>query len=86
MSSSYNQNQMKATLNIDDKVMAGLKREAARQGCTMSELVETALRLLLKSQAVGQKSSRFQPSMEAESLSTLPTGMLFMTRWNVVSE
>ena len=29
--------------------MAELKREAARQGRTMSELVETALRLLLRS-------------------------------------
>jgi hypothetical protein len=41
---------MKTTLNIDDTVMAELKREAARQGRTMSELVETALRLLLGSQ------------------------------------
>src|ERR1700746_3195502 len=41
---------MKTTLNIDDTVMAELKREAARQGRTMSELVETALRLLLTSQ------------------------------------
>ena len=41
---------MKTTLNIDDTVMAELKREAARQGRTMSELVETALRLLLHSQ------------------------------------
>ena len=41
---------MKTTLNIDDTVMADLKREAARQGRTMSELVETALRLLLRSQ------------------------------------
>jgi hypothetical protein len=41
---------MKTTLNIDDKVMTDLKREAARQGRTMSELVETALRLLLQSQ------------------------------------
>ena len=40
---------MKTTLNIDDTVMAELKREAARQGRTMSELVETALRLLLAS-------------------------------------
>jgi len=40
---------MKTTLNIDDTVMAELKREAARQGRTMSELVETALRLLLRS-------------------------------------
>ena len=40
---------MKTTLNIDDTVMAELRREAARQGRTMSEMVETALRLLLRS-------------------------------------
>jgi hypothetical protein len=40
---------MKTTLNIDDTVMAELKREAARQGRTMSELVETALRLMFSS-------------------------------------
>ncbi len=40
---------MKTTLNIDDTVMAQLKREAVRQGRTMSELVETALRLLFRS-------------------------------------
>jgi hypothetical protein len=39
---------MKTTLNIDDGVMSRLRREAARRGCTMSELVETALRLLLQ--------------------------------------
>lgn len=42
-------NHMKTTLNIDEGVMVQLKREAARQGRTMSELVETALRLLLRS-------------------------------------
>jgi hypothetical protein len=41
---------MKTTLSIEDTVMAELEREAARQGRTMSELVETALRLLLRSQ------------------------------------
>jgi hypothetical protein len=41
---------MKTTLKIDDTVMAELKREAARQGRTMSELVETALRNLFRSQ------------------------------------
>ncbi len=40
---------MKTTLNIDDQVMRALKREAARQGRTMSELVEVALRGLLTS-------------------------------------
>jgi Ribbon-helix-helix protein, copG family len=39
---------MKTTLNIDDSVMNLLKQEAARRGCTMSELVESALRLLLE--------------------------------------
>lgn len=39
---------MKTTLNIDDRVMARLRREAARRGCTMSALVESALRLLLQ--------------------------------------
>jgi uncharacterized protein DUF6364 len=49
---------MKTTLNIDATVMAKLKREAARQGRTMSELVETALRLLLKS---GPKRTKIKP-------------------------
>lgn len=41
---------MKTTLNIDDSVMALLKKEAARSSRTMSELVESALRLLFKSE------------------------------------
>ena len=39
---------MKTTLNIDEQVMRNLKAEAARQGTTMSELVEVALRRLLE--------------------------------------
>jgi metal-responsive CopG/Arc/MetJ family transcriptional regulator len=39
---------MKTTLTIDDQIMVRLKREAARQNKTMSELVETALRMLLR--------------------------------------
>jgi hypothetical protein len=46
---------MKTTLNIDDRVMVELKREAARQGRTMSEMVESALRLLLRSQRKREK-------------------------------
>jgi hypothetical protein len=52
---------MKTTLNIDDTVMAQLKREAARQGRTMSELVETALRMLLS------------PKTKKEGLPPLPS-------------
>lgn len=40
---------MKTTLNIDDTVMTRLRREAARQEKTMSELVEAALRLFFHS-------------------------------------
>jgi Ribbon-helix-helix protein, copG family len=46
---------MKTTLNIPDPVMAQLKREAARQRRTMSELVETALRLLFRAQKTRRK-------------------------------
>lgn len=52
---------MKTTLNIDDTVMANLKREAARTGRTMSELVEVALRQLLR------------PRTDRQALTPLPT-------------
>ena len=46
---------LKTTLNIDDTVMARLRRESVRQGRTMSELVEAALRLLFQS---GKRKSK----------------------------
>ena len=46
---------MKTTLNIPDPVMAQLRREAARQGRTMSELVEAALRLLFMNKSEKKK-------------------------------
>jgi hypothetical protein len=52
---------MKTTLNIDETVMAQLKLEAAGQRRTMSELVETALRML------------FRASKKREQLPPLPT-------------
>ena len=52
---------MKTTLNIDDKVMEQLKRESAKQRRTMSELVESALRLL------------FQNTKTPKTLSPLPS-------------
>lgn len=39
---------MKTTLNIEDATMRRLKAEARRQGRTMSELVEVALRRFLR--------------------------------------
>lgn len=46
---------MKTTVIIDDKIMIELKREAARQGRTMSELIEAALRLLLRPRRVPEE-------------------------------
>ena len=50
----------KTTLNIDDTVMARLRRESVRQGRTMSELVEAALRLLFQS-GRNQSKSKLVP-------------------------
>ena len=47
---------MKTTLNIDDTVMDRLRREAARQHKTMSELVEAALRLLFQTSRQTRKA------------------------------
>jgi hypothetical protein len=55
------ENHMKTTLNIDDTLMAQLKREVARQGRTMSELIETALRKF------------FRPRKQSGELTPLPT-------------
>ena len=49
---------MKTTLVIDDQVMRRLKTEAARQGRTISEMVEAALRLLLRAGAEPPRLSR----------------------------
>ena len=48
-------NHMKTTLNIDDQLMAKVKQEAARQGRTMSEFIESALRVALQA---NRKQSR----------------------------
>jgi hypothetical protein len=77
---------MKTTLNIDDKVMAELKREAAHQGRTMSELVETALRLLL--QGPKPRRTRLPPQPKFHSggaLVDMPIVMLSIRPWKAGS-
>lgn len=64
---------MKTTLNVDDHIMARLKQEAAREGKTMSELFETALRRLL------------QPRPPRRALPPLPTFAGGVPRVNVAS-
>lgn len=46
---------VKTTLKIDGSVMTLLKKEAARRGCTMSELVESALRQLFRADNAPRK-------------------------------
>lgn len=55
---------MKTTLEIDDGVMRQLKQRAAREGRTMSELVETALRALLSREDAGRKELPPLPSWD----------------------
>jgi Ribbon-helix-helix protein, copG family len=50
---------MKTTLNIDDKIMKRLKQESVKQGRTMSELLESALRAMFQS----HKSRKDLPSL-----------------------
>ncbi len=58
---------MKTTLQIDDGVMRELKVLAAREGRTMSDLVEAALRQLLDQRPTEQDLPPL-PIMEAREL------------------
>ncbi len=55
---------MKTTLNIPDPVMKRLRQEAARQGRTISELVEAALRRMLDETRAGPPSLPPLPSFD----------------------
>jgi plasmid stability protein len=58
---------MKTTLNIENGVMRDLKMRAAREGRTMSELVDTALRRLLDEHPV-EKDLPPLPTLMAREL------------------
>jgi len=49
---------MKTTLNIDETVMRRLRKEAARRGTTMSQLVEAGLRRILGEEPASASSRR----------------------------
>lgn len=59
---------MKTTLIINDRIMRRVKQEAARQGRTISELVEAALRLLLEPTNSRASKSPPLPSFKARAL------------------
>ena len=52
---------MKTTLNIDDSVMRELREAAAREGTTISALVEAGLRNLLASMMRPKPSGKLEP-------------------------
>lgn len=52
---------MKTTLNISDTVFLRLKAEAARQGKTLSEIVESAFRAFLRGS--GKNNKQKLPSL-----------------------
>jgi hypothetical protein len=49
---------IKTTFKIDDSVIARLKKEASLTGCTMSELAENAIRLMLETE---RRPRKFPP-------------------------
>ena len=55
---------MKTTLNIDDGIYKQIKMRAAKQSCTVSELVETGLRMLLEQQESSPKELPPLPTFE----------------------
>jgi plasmid stability protein len=59
---------MKTTLEIDEGVMRALKARAARDGTTMSELVERALRALLEERRVPQRELPPLPAWDGGGL------------------
>lgn len=72
---------IKTTLNIDDTVMAQLKREAARQKRTMSDLVETALRNLFHRQQTPSEVSPLPTFMGGDFFVRLGTETLSIKLW-----
>jgi hypothetical protein len=74
---------MKATLNIDDAIMAELKCEAARQGRTMSELVEIALHVCSPLNESGGESPPYQSSAAAAASGTMGSGQHKLRRRRV---
>lgn len=57
---------MKTTLNLDDRLWSRLKKAAASQGKTMSELVEAAIRRLL--------ADKKEPAADLPPLPTFRSG------------
>jgi hypothetical protein len=53
----------RTTLNLDDRVMDRLRREAARQGRTMSEMMESALRLYFEAQGRADRGGGALPEL-----------------------
>ncbi len=72
---------MRTSLNLDDKVLAAAKRQAAREGITLTSVVDRALRQYLASQRRDRpsgfrldlkvRSTRVQPGVDIEDRDSL---------------
>ena len=70
---------MKTTLQIDDGVMRDLKMRAAREGRTMSELVEAALRRLLDERPASRELPPLPVMMARELVDVSDRDALYRT-------
>ena len=50
---------MRTTINLDDRLLAGLKKRAAESGSSVSQLIEQALRLFMR-QSRTERKERFE--------------------------
>ena len=51
---------MRTTITIDEELLGELKERAAREGTTVSRLIEESLRLALRQHAVGDPGQPFK--------------------------
>lgn len=51
---------MRTTITLDDRLLAQLKKRAAESGTSVSQLVEQAIRLLIRTPRAARRRDRFE--------------------------
>lgn len=51
---------MRTTITLDDRLLAQLKKRAAESGTSVSQLVEQAIRLLIRTPRAPKRQDRFE--------------------------
>lgn len=62
---------MRTTLNLDDRIVEAAKRHAAREGTTLTEVIDRALRQFLAQQRRGV-AGQFRLELHTRNIQVLP--------------